>query len=223
MVPVDTGDRNELEIEIEMNMNRNPAPSKDQVLFLIRRIINELATEPTKTKVTAEQLGLSTIGVEIDAWPEDYGRILGRNTDYLRAMKMICKLISDRSGKSIELSLKRIPENASGEKNNREHDIKANDNWRRDDMRALTEDMFGQIVDGPAYVMVSDGKQGKTAVDVVVGDNVSPATAQWIKAKLQPLYQAIGIKNQRIIAFNLIRDEGMLHQMLNRPTETKRF
>lgn len=196
--------------ENEMNPN---TPSTEQILFIIRRIIAELAIEPEKTKVKVEEIGFqgSTVGIEIDAWPADYSKILGQKTDNLRAMMMICKLVTDRCGgrKSFELTLKRIPKDDSVVPRNLD-EFKPIENWRRDDIRALTEDIFTWIVGQPFKVLVSDGKQGKTAIDVIIGNQVSSVTADWIKIKLQPLYKAMGMRNGRIIIFNLIQDETVL-------------
>lgn len=200
--------RNETEMKTTAT---NPIPSTEQILFLLRRIIHEITLEPEKTNVTSEKVGMTLVGIEIDPNPGDYSKLLGSNRDHLHAMKMVCKLISDRSPIKYELTLKRAPE---GTPQNQMPEFQLQDNWRRDHIKALTHDMFSMIIGSPYWVEVTDGKQGKTAVEVVVSSAVSKATCDWITMRLMPLYKSIGLKNGRIIAFNVIQNDEALAQFI---------
>lgn len=202
-----------------MNTNPNPAPSPEQVLFLIRRIIAEITTQPEKTKVKAERIGLRMVSITIDAWQPDYAKILGKGTDNLRGMKTICKLISDRAdaervGLSYELNMLRIPKDENAEKSEFREFVPQHD-WRRDHILAITQDMMGMVLSQPSIVLMNDGKDVATAIDVIVGHEVAPQTASWLQLKLQPLYKSIGLKNGRIISFSVTRDDNLMRQYWN--------
>jgi predicted RNA-binding protein YlqC (UPF0109 family) len=195
---------------------KNEAPTKEQVLFIIRRIIAELTMEPEKTKVTAEQIGYSTVGILIDPNPTDYGRILGGggSREHLGGMKAICKLISDRCGKNFDLTLKQIPP-ATGPKQILE--FKPVTKWPKDEIQALTEDIFHWIIDPPCKVVISDSKVAtNTEIAVFVSEDVPPRTVEWITMRLTPIYKAIGLKNGRLISFNIIQDDSVLRDLIAR-------
>lgn len=197
-------------------MKTNPIPSTDQVLFLLRRIINEITLEPEKTKVAAENIGRfsSLVGIEIIPNPADYSKLLGSKCDHLKAYQLICKLISDRSPTKYEVTIKRIPE---GTPQNEMPEFKIQHEWRRDHIKAITHDMFSMIIGSPYLVEVTDGVQEKTAVEVLVSSAVSKATIDWILIRLVPLYKSMGLKNGRIISFNIIQNDEALEKMLPQP------
>jgi hypothetical protein len=194
-------------------MKTNNGPSVEQVLFLIRRFVAELTTEFDKTKFNVEKIGYggNVTGLEIDPFPGDYSKILGKDTDHLRALKMICKLASDRmEGRSVELSVRRLEGMVEP---TRMPDFTLKEVWARDHIRALTEDLFNAIVEPPFKVLIQDGGQGKTVIDVIVSSRVPKPTVEWMKQKLQPLYKSIGLKNGRIFVLNIVQDDQALRAM----------
>lgn len=185
-------------------MNANPEPSIDAVLSVIRRIIAELSIEPEKTKVTAEKIGMRLVAIEIDPNPSDYSKILGKNGgDHLAAMRMICKLVSDRGSLKYQLRLIEIPK---GIPQSVMPPFKPAMHWRKDEFQVLTEDIFALVQRGSATVVISDqsGKEN-TAIEVIVGKEVPKGTVDWINQKLHQLYKSMGLKNGRIMSFNLIQ------------------
>ena len=200
--------------ETKLKMRTNEGPSTEQLLFLIRRIIAELALEPAKTSVTTEELGFNTVGIDVDPHLPDYGKIIGQNIDHLKAFRMICKLVSDRTGKNFQFTVKRAPENAAQAVAIKHEPVVPQDKWNRDHIQALVEDLFNCILGQPFKVMITDGRQGKTAVDVVIPNSVPRATADFIHRRLEPLMKAVGMKNQRLFSFNVIQDDTALDRLM---------
>lgn len=188
-------------------LTSSEAPSIEEIVVLIRRIIAEIAAKPEKTKVDWRANGLATFNITIHPWQEDYGRILGSNREHLSALKTICKLVSDRHGKTFNLEMDRLP---AGEAQ-KPLEFHPAEKWNRDNVQSILEGVFSFCVPPPYRILISDDINLQTAVDVVLSETeVSQATARWIHAKLQPLMTAIGKRNGRVFSFNIVQDDSLL-------------
>jgi predicted RNA-binding protein YlqC (UPF0109 family) len=179
-------------------------------IYLIKSILEQITIMPDKIQVVPEQLGYSTVSIEIRADATDYGKVLGEKGDHLRALKTICKLISDKSREKIELSLLEMP---GGSKQNLAP-FSTNAAWPKEKIQTLLQALFELIFDGGCRVVISDGSNGRTAVDVLVSERENRRTCEWVHEKLDSLIKAIGLRNGRLVAFNVIQDEAALQHAI---------
>lgn len=181
----------------------------ERAAHLIRLLLGEVAKDPKTVRVESESLGFTTVILRIHADATNYGTVLGGQQAHLKAFKTICKIISDDSGKDIQLELVEAP---GGVRSN--SPFQANDNWPADHVRDVLQEVFEGLLVHGCRVQITDAAGGRTAIDVIASSLEREARTLFLKQKMEPIIRSIGLKNGRQVSLNFIHDSVLMESVV---------
>ncbi len=182
----------------------------DHVCELLQRLIADLTYRPENILIKVERQGYSTHYIELHVGNGDYGKVNGAGGEHIKAIKDMCRMISQRGADKFEIEL---VERRSTPVVNKPI-IPISDNWEHDKVCALIQDMFNSLLLATGKVSITDASGGKSAVDIFVSEEESREEVQRCREMLSPLLRAIGRMNGRKFTVNIIQDDAALRSAL---------
>jgi predicted RNA-binding protein YlqC (UPF0109 family) len=165
--------------------------SVKKTVLLLERILNEFTFHPEDRDVFEEPLGALT-KIIIRPHKADMGRILGRKSIHLNALRAIVNGISLAQRRPMKIVLE---EPVTGEKEKYDR-FKAREVWRRDEVGKLLKDTVEMMVRGKVSLKLTE-KGEVSAFDVLVEDKESLTRVEAMQEPLQVIWNAIGKANGR--------------------------
>jgi predicted RNA-binding protein YlqC (UPF0109 family) len=166
---------------------------------MVKRIANEITFHHKELKVYAREAGLGWT-VFIEAHRGDIPRLIGGGGQTFKALDAVCALIGNKYRMGIRLTIDE--ERAVGEKD-RYETFKHAENWNKEGILRLLEDLCRAILEEPARISTQDERTNRTVIIVLLSKKEVPAVAEAAKKALGILFNAIGKANGRLVSLDV--------------------